>query len=145
MRFFRDGLDIESDEPPRVVLREGHACEVFKTEDGDMWFVTLEGTHFCAHGESFQDAVIAAKEKQNPGEGKAEAIERIQKSGKVNLTDFCLATGACRAGALYWIKEEGLSPKEELKMEDVLARLAASSSRSWGETLKEELDNGQMD
>jgi hypothetical protein len=144
MQFYRDGLTIEADGPPRVVQRNGHVCEVFKTADGDMWFVTLEGTHFCAHGESFHDAVVAAKEKQNPGAGKADAIERIQKSGLVSLTDFCLATGACRAGATAWAKEEGISVKTELKVADVLKRLDKSSSRSWGETLREELDHERI-
>lgn len=141
MKFYRDGLDIEADGPPRVVLRDGNTCEVFKTTDGDMWFVTLEGTHHCAHGESFHDAVIAAKEKQNPGAGKADAITRIQQSGVVNVTDFCLATGACRAGAAAWIKDEGLSIKTAMKVSEVLKRLEKSSSSSWGESLREELGN----
>jgi hypothetical protein len=141
VKVYRDGLSLEVEGPPRVVQRNGHTCEVFKTEDGEMWFVTLEGTHFCAHGDSFHDAVIAAKEKQSPGAGKADAIERIQKSGLVNLTDFCLVTGACRAGATAWAKGEGISVRAELKVADVLARLEKSSSQSWGEQLREELKN----
>jgi hypothetical protein len=141
VKFYRDGLNVEADDPPRIMLRDGNACEIFKTKDGDIWFITLEDTHYCAHGESFHDAVIAAKEKQNPGAGKSEAVERIQKSGVVNLTDFCLATGACRAGAISWIKEEGLSVKTEMKVSDILARLEKSSSGSWGQTLREELVN----
>lgn len=139
MKIFRDGLEIHTKDPPRVVIREGHACEVFKTEDGDTWFVTLQGTHFCAHGESFQDAVVAAKEKQNPGAGKAEAVTRVQTSGYVSLTDFCLVTGACRAGATAWAKEEGISLKERLTIKETLKRLKKSSSSSWGERLREEL------
>ena len=139
MKYYRDGLTIGACHSPRVVVREGHTCEVFSTSDGDVWFVTLKDTHFCAHGDSFHDAVIAAKEKQNPGAGRIEAIKRIQKTGKVNLNDFCLATGACRAGATAWIKQEGLSVKAEMKVSDVLGRLDKTSSRSWGETLREEL------
>lgn len=142
MKLYRDGLTLESDEPPRIIKREGHTCEVFKTSDGDMWFVTLKDTHFCAHGDSFHDAVIAAKEKQNPGEAKADALERIKTTGLVTLADFCLATGACRAGAMAWVKQEGLSPKMEIKVPDVLKRLGNSSSASWGQTLREELENG---
>ena len=139
VKFFRDGLELKIDDPPRIVVRGGHTCEVFKTNDGDTWFVTLEGTHFCAHGESFQDAVTAAKEKQNPGAGKAEAITRVQTSGYVNLADFCLVTGACRVGATAWAKEEGISLKEKLTIEDALKRLDKSSSSSWGQRLREEL------
>lgn len=139
MKVYRDGLTLEVTEPPRTVVRDGHTCEVFKTKDGDMWFVTLEGTHFCAHGESFHDAVTAAKEKENPGAGKAEALGRILDTGVVNLTDFCLVTGACRAGAMAWAKENGVSVKAELKVDDVLKRLESSESRSWGQTLREEL------
>lgn len=138
-KVFRDGLEIQSTAPPRMVVREGHTCEVFKTEDGDSWFVTLEGTPFCAHGESFHDAVTAAKEKQNPGAGRTEAITRVQTSGYVTLTDFCLVTGACRAGATAWAKQEGLSPKGKLTIKDALKRLDKSSSRSWGDRLREEL------
>ena len=128
MRFFRDGLDLEAKEPPRVVVRDGHVCEVFKTDEGSMWFVTLEGTPFCAHGDSFHDAVIAAKEKQNPGAGKEEAIERVKATGEVTLVDFCLVTGACRAGATVWAKEEGISPKGSLSVKDVLKRLSPQRS-----------------
>ncbi len=142
VKFYRDGLNLEADDPPRVVQRNGHTCEVFKTKDGDMWFVTLEGTHFCAHGESFHDAVIAAKEKQNPGAGKADAIERIKTSGKVNLTDFCLATGACRAGAIAWAKEEAVNIKDEFSVKEVLTML---NKQSWGDTLREELGNEWCD
>lgn len=141
MKFYRDGLNLEAESHPRVIQREGHTCEIFKTSDGETWFVTLEGTYFCAHGESFHDAVIAAKEKQNPGAGKAQAIDRIQKSGLVNLTDFCLATGACRAGAIAWAKEEDISLKSKIKIADVLARLDNSESRSWGQRLREELED----
>lgn len=141
MKFFRDGLEIKTKEPPRVLVRDGHTCEVFEREDdGTLWFVTLEGTFFCAHGESFQDAVIAAKDKQSPGAGKAEAIARVQESGRINLRDFCLVTGACRAGATSWAREECLSLKEDLSVKDALKRLDKSASREWGERLREELD-----
>lgn len=139
-KVFRDGLEIECVAPSRVVVRDGHTCEVFKTNEGETWFVTLEDTFFCAHGDSFHDAVIAAKEKQNPGAGKSEAIIRIQKSGRVNLTDFCLVTGACRAGAIAWVKQEGLSLTENLTIEETLKRLKKSPSNSWGNRLSEELE-----
>ena len=137
MKVYRDGLTLEVTDPPRTVVRDGHTCEVFKIKDGDMWFVTLEDTHFCAHGNSFHEAVAAAKEKQSPGAGKAEAIERIQKSGMVNLTDFCLATGACRAGAIAWAKEEAVNIKDEFSVKEVLTMLGKSS---WAQTLKEALE-----
>lgn len=139
MKVFRDGIELKIKAAPRVIVRDGHTCEVFETEEGSTWFITLEGTPFCAHGESFHDAVIAAKEKQNPGAGKADAVIRVQESGHVSLSDFCSITGACRAGAIAWAKQEGVSIKEKLTTEDTLKRLDKSSSRSWGETLREEL------
>lgn len=139
MKFFRDGLEITVKDPPRIVVRGGHTCEVFEREDGPLWFVTLGGTPYCAHGDSFQDAVIAAKEKQTPGAGKADAVARVQMSGHVTLTDFCLVTGACRAGATAWAKAEGISLKAKLTIKDALKRLEKSSSRSWGQTLRAEL------
>lgn len=139
-KVFRDGLEIETTDPPRTLIREGHTCEVFKTKEGDMWFVTLAGTPFCAHGDSFQDAVSAAKEKQNPGAAKAEALARVRETKRVNLRDFCLVTGACRAGATAWAKQEGVSIKEDLSVTDTLNLLKKSSSREWGERLREELD-----
>lgn len=138
--FFRDGLELKGTAPPRTIVRDGHACEVIKTEDGDRWFVTLEGTPLCAHGDSFHDAVIAAKEKQNPGAGKADAVTRVRASMEIGLVDFCLITGACRAGATAWAKQEGLSLTTKTTIKDALRRLDKSSSSSWGERLREELE-----
>lgn len=138
-KVFRDGLEMEVFGQSRVVIREGHTGEVFKMKDGECWFVTLSGTHFCAHGPSFHDAVIAAKEKQSPGAGKADAIERVKESGQISLADFCLVTGACRAGATAWAKQEGVSLKAKLTIADTLKRLDKSSSRDWGKRLREEL------
>lgn len=139
LTVYRDGLSLEVLGPPRVVSRDGHTCEVFKTADGDMWFVTLNDTHFCAHGASFHDAVTAAKEKQNPGAGKAEAIDRVRSSGQVNLADFCLVTGACKAGAMAWARAQGIAPKTRLPVSEVLLKLTESSP-SWGTALQRELE-----
>jgi hypothetical protein len=139
MRFFRDGLEVQA-KSRRVVVRDGHVCEVFEREgDGPLWFLTIEGTAFCAHGESFHDALIAAKEKQNPGAAKSDALDRVQESGHVTLKDFCLVTGACRAGATAWAKQEGLSLTAKLTVKDALKRLEKSASREWGTRLREEL------
>lgn len=141
MRFFRDGLEIEAKEPPRVFVRGGNVCEVFEREkDGPLWFVTLEGTFYCAHGDSFEDAVNAAKEKQNPGGAKTAAVARVRETKRVNLRDFCLVTGACRAGAIAWAKEEGVSIKEDLSVKEALKLLSKSSSRKWGERLREQIE-----
>lgn len=141
MKFFRDGLEIEVKDPPRVLVRDGHTCEIFERgEDGPLWFVTLENTFFCAHGDSFHDAVTAAKEKKNPGAAKTEAVARVRETKRVNLRDFCLVTGACRAGATAWAKGEGVSTKEDLSVTDALNLLKKSSSREWGERLREELE-----
>jgi hypothetical protein len=140
VRFFRDGLEIESTGPPKVLVREGHVCEVFEREaDGPLWFVTLENGFFCAHGDSFYDAVAAAKEKQNPGAAKTEAVSRVRETKRVNLRDFCLVTGACRAGATAWAKDEGVSIKGDFRVDEVLKMLSKSSSRQWGERFREEL------
>lgn len=141
MKIYRDGVTFEVETKPEIKIRDGHVCEVFKTEDGNVWFVTLDGTHFCAHGDSFHDAVIAAREKQNPGEGKARAIEYIREHKLVNLTNFCLATGACRAGAIAWAKQERLPLTSELNIDDVFARLDKSESNSWGKRLREALND----
>lgn len=138
-KIFRDGLTLEVLKPPRIVIRDGHTCEVFKTKEDEIWFVTLEGTPFCAHGDSFHDAVIAAKEKQNPGAGKADAIERVKESDQVTLSDFCLVTGACRVGATIWMKQNGLSLKTKLTIKDAFNLLDKSSSREWSNRLREEL------
>jgi hypothetical protein len=140
MRFFRDGLEVEAKAPPRVFIREGHTCEVFeRATDGPLWFITLAGTFYCAHGDSFRDAVASAKEKQNPGAAKAEAIVRVRKTKRVSLRDFCLVTGACRAGATAWAKQEGVSIKGDISVKEALKMLEKSSSRDWGERLREEI------
>jgi len=120
-------------------MREGHACEVIKTQDGETWFVTLENTPYCAHGESFRDAVTAAKEKQNPGSGRAEALARVRESGNVTLSDFSIITGACRAGATLWAKQQRIPLTSKMSVAEVLDRLKDSPSRSWGERFRDEL------
>lgn len=143
MKFFRDGLEIETKDPPRVLVREGHTCEVFDRkgeDDSPLWFVTLSDTFHCAHGDSFQDAVSAAKEKQHPGAGKAEAVARVRETNRVSLRDFCSITGACRAGVTAWAKQEGVSIKNALSVTEALKILAKSSSREWGERLREEIE-----
>jgi len=139
-KVYRDGLEIEIINKPQVMTRNGHVCEVFKTKEGTLWFVTLKGTPFCAHGNSFHEAVAAAKEKQNPGSGKKDAIKRVSKSGRITLNDFCLITKACRAGATRWIKENGISPKARPTVKKVLKMLDNSANSSWGGILKKELE-----
>jgi hypothetical protein len=139
-KVYRDGLEIEIIDKPRVMTRDGHVCEVFKTKEGTLWFVTLKGTPFCAHGNSFREAVTAAKEKQNPGSGKKDAIKRVNKSGRITLNDFCLITNACRAGAVRWAKENGFSLTARPTVEKVLRMLDNSASSSWGNILKKELE-----
>jgi hypothetical protein len=140
MKIFRDGLELEALELPKVVIRGGNTCEVFKTNEGTTWFLTLGDTPFCAHGDSFHEALAAAKEKQNPGAGKAEAIARVRKTQRITLPDFCLITGACRAGATTWAKQMDVSLKARLPVKKTLAMLAKSASANWGARLKIELE-----
>lgn len=102
--FYRDGVDEKIIGPIRIRhTREGHTVEAYKTDKGkDRFFVTLAGTHWCAHGDSVASAVSDAIWKdpvKRPSKDALKAeIQKFGKERKITLSEFRVLTGACLAG-----------------------------------------------
>src|ERR1043166_9305949 len=98
--LYRDGITEKISEPIRVRrTREGHTVEAYKTDKGkERFFVTLSGTHWCAHGDSVAAAVADAVWKDPKQRPSKDALKKeIQKFGngrKINLNEFRVLTGA---------------------------------------------------
>jgi hypothetical protein len=101
--FFRDGLEENIDAAPKVTLtREGHVVEAYKVNGTPRFFVTLAGTHLCAHGSSLPEAISDALWKDEANRPTLEALrDEIRDAGrgrKITLGEFKILTGACGDG-----------------------------------------------
>lgn len=110
---FRDGLEEETDGPPVVsTTREGHRVESYCVKGAIRFFVTLAGSHYCAHGNTLADAIADAiwkDEKRRPSlQAIKEAIREDGKTRKITLQEFRVLTGACQAGCQIALKRAGL-------------------------------------
>lgn len=113
MIFYRDGLEEEIDGRPLVrYTREGHLVEEYKVNGKTKYFVTLSGTHYCAHGETLAEAISDAtwkdKSKRPSIEALKEEINEAGKSRKITLNEFRVLTGACAEGCRVALKRKGL-------------------------------------
>lgn len=122
-KFYRDGLEEKIVGPIRIrTTSDGHVVESYKLSNGNRrFFVTLYGTHWCAHGDTVADAVTDATWKdpaQRPSmKALVESIKADGQSRKITLNEFRLLTGACLAGCRSAIeqarvKESSLTAKE---------------------------------
>lgn len=103
MNFLRDGLELEIDSAPRVFkTREGHVVEEYFCKGVKGFFVTIAGTHYCAHGKTLADAITDAEWKDESRRPKREdLVKKIRAAGvsrKISLLEFRLLTGACAEG-----------------------------------------------
>lgn len=118
-RFYRDGLDEVIIGPIRVTTTSGgHTIERYKLKSGKRrYFVTLAGTHWCAHGDSIANAVADALWKDPSRRPSMEALrEDIKARGrahKFTLNEFRLLTGACLTGCRSALIQAG---KDEAPM-----------------------------
>lgn len=111
--LFRDGLEEKADACPRVSLtHEGHTVETYSIAGKERFFVTLVGSHYCAHGETLAEAIgdaIWKDEKRRPTlEATKSAIRADGLSRKITLLEFRTLTGACQAGCRAALRKEGL-------------------------------------
>lgn len=110
---FRDGLEERADGPVRVsTTREGHRVESYTVGGIARFFVTLSGSHYCAHGNTLAEAIADAIWKDEKRRPSLDAIkEDIQKAGKnrkITLQEFRILTGACQTGCQIALKSAGL-------------------------------------
>ena len=111
--IFRDGLEEVADSPPQVsTTRQGHTVEAYSVQGKPRFFVTLVGSHYCAHGETLAEAIADATWKDEKLRPSLEAVkEDIRKDGrlrKITLQEFRILTGACQAGCKAALRQAGL-------------------------------------
>lgn len=111
--IFRDGLEENAEGPPRVsTTPDGHCVESYRVDGVDRFFVTLAGSHYCAHGGTLAEAITAAIWKDEKRRPNLDIIkEDVQKAGKerkITLQEFQTLTGACQVGCRVALKQAGL-------------------------------------
>jgi hypothetical protein len=111
--FFRDGLEEQIDAPPVVSsTREGHRIEAYRVNGVERFFVTLAGSHYCAHGSTLAEAIADAlwkdEDKRPSREELKEAIRKDGKERTITLQEFRILTGACAEGCRLALKRAGL-------------------------------------
>jgi hypothetical protein len=112
--LFRDGLEELIDSPPIVsTTREGHRVESYRVNGSERFFITLAGSHYCAHGNTLADALADAIWKDETKRPSLEAVkENIRNDGqtrKITLQEFRILTGACGIGCQIALKQAGLN------------------------------------
>lgn len=122
--FYRDDLELQIDSPPKVYkTRDGHHVEEYRVDGEKGFFVTLHGTHYCAHGESLAEAIGDATWKDESKRPSLDALkDEIREAGtsrKISLNEFKVLTGACSAGCRIALKRAKLSG-EPMLAEDVI-------------------------
>jgi len=139
MKYYRDGLEIQIDHKPKVTTTaEGHVVESYKTKGKRGFFVTLAGTHWCAHGATLAEAISEAIWKDPKCRPSLEAlkaeIQAAGKSRKISLQEFRVLTGACSEGCRIALDRAGLDGSP-MKATDL-----AKHFPEWGERLMRVLE-----
>ena len=133
--LYRDGVETKIDGPVKVSkTRDGHTVEAFASDGKPGYFVTLAGSHYCAHGTTVAEAVADALWKdpaKRPSlEALAAEIKAAGKARKISLPEFRLLTGACAEGCRVAIARAKVSgaPMTAYEIRDVV-------DKSWGNKL----------
>lgn len=131
---FRDGLSEKAEGQPIVsTTHEGHRVESYRVDGQERFFVTLAGTHYCAHGNTLAEAIADAIWKDEKKRPSLDAVkERIRSDGKdrkITLQEFRILTGACQAGCYAALKQAGL------RADPMRARDIKKYFPEWGEKL----------
>ena len=138
--FCRDGVSLcVEGKSKSYTTRDGHVVEEYTSEGKRGYFVTLEGTYFCAHGETLDQAICDATWKD---ESKRPSLEELRneineagETRKITLNEFRLLTGACSEGCRIALKRAKLdgSPMTLLEIKQHF--------NEWGSTLERALSN----
>lgn len=134
MKFYRDGLEIQIDNKPKVsTTAEGHVVESYKTNGKRGFFVTLAGSHWCAHGSTVAEAISEAiwkDPKRRPSlESLKSEIQSAGKKRKISLSEFRILTGACSTGCRVALDKAGLDGSP-MQIKDIVKHFP-----EWGERL----------
>jgi len=136
INIYRDGFLEKADQLPVVSQsREGHTVEYYTVNGEDRFFVTLKGSHFCAHGNTLAEAIADATWKDPKQRPDRENLKKeIQKAGKdrlITLNEFRLLTGACSVGCRVALKKAGKENASSMTAYDVYHHV----DKSWGAKL----------
>lgn len=139
MNFFRDGLEEIIDATPHVSsTREGHIVEKYKANGKQRFFVTLAGSHWCAHGatlpEAIADAIWKDPDRRPSLEKLRDEIREVGKDRKITLGEFKILTGACSEGCRIALERAKLDGSP-MKGTDILRHFP-----EWGRKLFEVLE-----
>lgn len=135
-KFYRDGLEEEITGPIHVNhTSDGHTIEKYKLSSGKRrFFVTLAGTHWCAHGDTIANAIADALWKDPIKRPSMEVLrESIKKKGrthKFTLNEFRLLTGACITGCRSALSQANRD-ESPLTADDIKSIV----SKEWGNKL----------
>lgn len=135
-KFYRDGLEEEIiGEVITSETGDGHTVESYTTKNGEKkFFVTIAGSHLCAHGRSVAEAVADAlwKDEKNrpPREELVKKIRAFGQSYKLTLNEFRHLTGACLAGCESALLRAGVKEREMTP-----AEIYTVVSKEWGRKL----------
>ncbi len=135
-KIYRDSLEESVVGPIKIShTLEGHTVEQYKLENGQQrFFVTLAGTHWCAHGDSIASAIADANWKDPSKRPTAEAlVKTIQTDGhdrKITLNEFRVVTGACLVGCKDALEKVG---RDEAPL--TAFEIRNFVSKEWGDKL----------
>lgn len=137
---YRDGIEeIAISDVTCFKTRAGHVVEHYKTADGDRYFATIKGTHFCAHGNTVAEAVADAlwKDEENRPERAllASKIKKQKDTIKITLNEFRHLTGACKTGCMIALKAAGLDKVNPLAF--TISEIKEKISPEWGKKLEQ--------
>lgn len=135
MKLYRDGLEEEIDGGIKVkTTRDGHVVECYSVGGTPRYFVTLYGSHRCAHGSSVADAVASAiwkdPSKRPSTESLVAEVRAAGRKRRISLNEFMTLTGACREGCRIALARAGLSGEPMLASE-----IRDKVSKEWGDKL----------
>lgn len=109
--------------------------EAYKlAKGGTRFFVTLAGSHWCAHGDTVADAVSDAifkdPERRPSLDSLVQTIRSAGRKRKITLSEFRMLTGACLVGCKEALKRAGRdgSPMTAEEIREVV-------SADWGNKL----------
>ena len=113
MKYYRDGLELEIDEKPKIYkTRDNHVVEEYSVDGEKGYFVTLAGLPYCAHGKTLSEAIQDATWKDETKRPSLESLKKeITEAGTdrpITLNEFKVLTGACSEGCRVALKRAGL-------------------------------------
>ena len=138
---YRDGVEMWT-EGDFFIAPGGEVVEVLYSakEGGDKsYFVELPGRPACAHGETVEEAIDAAREKRDGARPLSDEEKKQYKADnyRFSVSLFRRITGACPHGTREWLKQRGLTTSTTM----TLAEFRTAGGGQWADTLEKAVTN----